>query len=182
MDLDQMREALRRRTIDAVSRGSVRLASGKISDFYIDGRRVTLDPKALFYIARLMADGLDGVDFDAVGGPTIGADPIVGALLYHFWVTEQKPIAGFIIRKEAKTHGLQKLIEGPQFKAGARVVLVEDVVTSGGSVLKAARVVEAADAKVVKILALVDREEGAGDTFAAAGYDFAALFKRRELE
>lgn len=176
-----MREALKRLTLSAVHRGTVKLSSGQVSDFYIDGRQVTLLPEGLYYTAWLMADLLKNIEFDAVGGPTMGADPIVGALLYHFWASEKRPVAGFIIRKEAKGHGLQKLVEGPPLAAAARVVIVEDVVTSGGSVLKAAKAVEEAGAKVVKILALVDREDGAKGTLSNAGYDFETLFTHREL-
>jgi len=181
MNLNAIRFELRRLTKAAVHKGPVTLASGKISDFYIDGRLVTLSAEGLQYTAALMADLLAGIDFDAVGGPTMGADPIVGALLYHFWSTEQRRVAGFIIRKEAKSHGMQKMIEGPPLAPGARVVLVEDVVTSGGSIVKAAKAVEEAGALVVKMLALVDREEGAKERLSAAGYDFEAIFTRSDL-
>lgn len=176
-----MREALKRLVVNAVHKGPVTLASGKISDFYIDGRLVTLDAEGLQYTAELMAEMLKGASFDAIGGPTMGADSIVGALLYHFWATEDRRVGGFLIRKEAKAHGMQKMIEGPALASGERVVLVEDVVTSGGSVLKAAKAVEEAGAKVVKILALVDREEGAAAALADAGYDFTAIFSKTEL-
>ncbi|MDP1809681.1 MAG: orotate phosphoribosyltransferase [Actinomycetota bacterium] len=181
MDLIAMRQELRRLTMAAVHKGPVTLASGKISDFYIDGRLVTLSAEGLYLTACLMADLLKDDDFDAVGGPTMGADPLVGALLYHFWSTEQRRIDGFIIRKEAKGHGMQKMIEGLPLPEGARAVLVEDIVTSGGSIIKAAKAVEEAGAHVVKMLALVDREEGAHETLAAAGYDFEAIFTRSEL-
>lgn len=176
-----MREALKRLTLSAVKRGTVKLSSGAVSDFYIDGRQVTLKPEGAFYIANVMADMLSGLTYDAIGGPTMGADPIVGALCYHIWAEEQSPASGFIIRKEAKAHGLQKMIEGPSLPDGARVVLVEDVVTSGGSIFKAAKAVEESGASVVKMLALVDREEGAQATLSGAGYDFEAIFSRNEL-
>jgi len=181
METLKVREALKRLVTDSIHKGPVTLASGKISDFYIDGRLVTLSADGLQLTAVLMADMLGDLDFDAVGGPTMGADPIIGALLYHYWSTAKRPVGGFIIRKEAKAHGMQKMIEGPELPDDPRVVLVEDVVTSGGSVLKAAKAVEAAGAEVVKILAVVDREEGAQETLTGAGYDFAAIFTKTEL-
>lgn len=182
MNQSEMRESLKRLTLAAVHRGTVKLSSGAVSDFYIDGRQVTLKPEGVFYIANVMAGLLSGIEFDAVGGPTMGADPIVGALLYHYGsIDPAGGLTGFIIRKEAKAHGMQKMIEGPPLEPGARVVLVEDVVTSGGSIVKAAKAVEEAGARVVKMLALVDREEGAQKTLSAAGYDFEAIFTRRRL-
>lgn len=182
MDLNDIRDELRRLTKAAVHQGPVTLASGKISDFYIDGRQVTLKPEGVFYIANVMAGLLSGIEFDAVGGPTMGADPIVGALLYHYAsIDPAGGLTGFIIRKEAKAHGMQKMIEGPPLEPGARVVLVEDVVTSGGSIVKAAKAVEEAGARVVKMLAVVDRQEGAKASLSAAGYDFEAIFTRQQL-
>ncbi|HEB12884.1 MAG TPA: orotate phosphoribosyltransferase [Actinobacteria bacterium] len=177
-----MKEALKQMVLESVYKGQVKLASGHVSDFYIDGRQVTLRSVGAYYIACLMAEVLETVEYEAVGGPTMGADPIVGALCYHLFATKKKDIAAFIVRKETKGHGLQKLIEGPAFRQGQRVVIVEDVVTSGGSIIKAARAIEAAGGTIVKVLALVDREEGAQQTLSESGYDFKALFTRSELE
>lgn len=166
----------------AVSKGPVKLASGALSDFYIDGRQVTLDPRGAYYIANVMADMLAGIEFVAVGGPTMGADPIVGALCYHFGVREGPAVTGFIIRKESKGHGLGRMIEGPELAEGARVVVVEDVVTSAGSVLRGIAAVEATGARVVKVLALVDREAGGSRALSEAGYDYEPVFTRSQLE
>ncbi len=182
MDSSEMREALKQMVLESVHKGQVKLASGNTSDFYIDGRLVTLRSQGAYYIACLMADVLETVEYEAVGGPTMGADPIIGALCYHLFATKSKDVAAFIVRKETKGHGLQKLIEGPAFRQGQRVVIVEDVVTSGGSILKAIRAVEEADGVIVKVLALVDREAGAQQTLSEFGYDYEALFTRSELQ
>ncbi len=182
MDSSEMKEALRQMVLKSVRKGQVKLASGNISDFYIDGRQVTLRAEGAYYIACLMADALETVEYEALGGPTMGADPIIGALCYHLYATKKKDVAAFIVRKETKGHGLQKLIEGPVFRQGQRVVIVEDVVTSGGSILKAAKAVEEAGGIIVRVLALVDREEGAQQALAGSGYAFEALFTRSELE
>lgn len=175
-----MKKKLKGLTLACVQRGTVKLASGVVSDFYIDGRQVTLNPEGVYYIAHIMAAMLQEVEFEAVGGPTMGADPIIGALAYHLFCVDKLPVKTFIVRKETKAHGLQKMIEGPSLIAGDRVVMVEDVVTSGGSILKAIRAVEDLGCQVVKVLALVDREQGAGALLAQ--YHFAAIFTRRELE
>lgn len=182
MESSDMREALLAMVRGAVSEGPVRLASGALSDFYIDGRQVTLDPRGLFYTAHVMAEMLADTEFDAVGGPTMGADPIVGALCYHFGAVADVSMTGFIIRKESKSHGLQRMIEGPELASGARVVIVEDVVTSAGSVLKGIAAVEAAGARVVKVLALVDREAGGRRALTDAGYDYGPVFTRSQVE
>jgi orotate phosphoribosyltransferase len=181
LNIAQMKESLKSLVQDSISKGPVKLASGVTSDFYIDGRLVTLDPRGAFYIANIMIDMLGGIDFDAVGGPTMGADPIIGALCYHLGRTAARGATGFIIRKEAKGHGLGRMIEGPALPSGARVVVVEDVVTSGGSVLKGIRAVEAVGAGVVKVLALVDREAGGREALGTAGYDYEPIFSRGEL-
>lgn len=172
--------ALKQMVQEAISRDPVQLSSGAFSDFYIDGRRVTLDAAGAHALAVVMGEMLAGLDFVAVGGPTMGADPIVGALLYHLHAVGQVGVAGFIVRKEVKGHGLQRLIEGPALPPGAPVVMVEDVVTSGGSVLKAIKAAEESGLRVVKVLALVDREAGAAQ--ALGDYDFSPVFTRSELE
>lgn len=182
MDIEQMKAELRHLTLGAVKRGSVRLSSGIVSDFYFDGRQVTLLPEGAYYIARIMGEMLNDVEYEGIGGPTMGADPIVGALCYYLFTVKNKNVSGFIVRKEAKAHGLGKMVEGPELKPGAKVVMVEDVVTSGGSILKAAKAVEEGGSQVVKMLALLDREEGAGEALAKEGYDFEAIYTRSDLE
>ena len=163
----------------AVLYGDFVLASGKRSGYYIDGRLVTLEPEGAYLTARLILDVLKDESVDAVGGPTMGADPIVGATVAASYIAG-RPLLGFIVRKADKAHGTQKRIEGP-LREGHRVAIVEDVVTSGGSALEAIRQVEAAGAKVIKVIALLDRLKGAEQLFTEHGYSFAALFTRKDI-
>ncbi len=158
--------------------GDITLSSGQKSHYYIDGKQTTLDGEGIALIARLMLPKLR--DVDAVGGPTLGADPFLGALLA---VCHEAgvPMVGFIVRKEVKNHGTQKVIEGP-LKSGMRVALVEDVITTGGSALLAADKIEAAGCKIVRVLALLDRQQGGAEAFHARGYEFCPLFTKDDLK
>ncbi|MFZ5802510.1 MAG: orotate phosphoribosyltransferase [Candidatus Omnitrophota bacterium] len=162
----------------AIQKGDFTLASGKKAGFYIDGKQVTLDPQGLFLTAKLIHAMIHGIQADAIGGPTLGADPMAAAvalLSSH----SGHPIKAFIVRKEEKAHGLQKMIEGPALQEGDKVVMVEDVITTGESVLKAIKAVEKLKAKVVKVICLVDRNQGAAETLAA--YNFSPIFELKEL-
>jgi len=163
-----------------VSVGEVQLSSGAMSDFYIDLRRLTLDPRGSFLIANLISDKLKSVEFEAIGGLTIGADPIVGAICYHASLTDAG-ITGFLVRKEDKTHGMMKRIEGPEIKKGAKIILVDDVVTSGGSTLEAYNTVMKSGYSVIKAIAIVDREEGAREMIESLEIEFEALFTKSEI-
>ena len=175
------REDLMKLVKSTVAEGTVTLASGAKSDFYIDGRQTTLDSRGLQLTAQLMWERIKKWDVTAVGGPTMGADPIVAGILMAA-AAEGKHLKGFLIRKEAKGHGMQRWVEGPDLKEGERVVLIEDVVTSGGSALKAIEGMNTQyNPKVVKILCLVDRQAGAAEKLKAAGYEFEALFTRKDL-
>ena len=166
MDLKLKEELLQMIQKKAVIRGERTLASGKKSNFYIDGKQVTLDPHGLLLTGKVILSMLAGAKVDAVGGPTIGADPIAAAVAI-LSCHREPPLKAFIVRKEAKQHGLEKMIEGPLLQEGDRVVIVEDVITTGGSVLKAIQEVEKLKAKVVRVVCLVDREEGAKETLAS---------------
>lgn len=163
----------------ALEFGDFTLASGKKAKFYLDCRRITLDSSG----ANLIADGIieliQGDWPDAVGGMAIGADPITGAVITVAGRTG-KPIRGFIVRKEAKAHGKGRDVEGP-VKAGDRVVIVEDVVTTGGSSLQAIEKVEACGLKVLGVIAIIDRLEGGAAAFAAKGYKLQTLLTIRDL-
>jgi len=163
----------------AVRKGEHTLSSGKKSGYYIDGKQVTLDPQGILLVGRMILSMLQGTHADAVGGPTLGADPIAAAVSLLSSQTGH-PLKAFIVRKEEKKHGTQKRIEGPELKAGDRVVMVEDVITSGQSVLEAIREVEKLKCRVVKVICLVDREEGAGELLAP--YQFSPIFTKTELE
>lgn len=162
----------------ALVKGEMTLASGQKSNFYIDGKQVTLDAHGIFLVGRVILNMLHGTPVDAVGGPTLGADPIAAAVSLLSSQTG-KPIRAFIVRKEVKKHGLQKMIEGPALQAGDRVVMVEDVVTTGGSLLKAIQEVENLKAKVVKVICLVDRNQGARESLAA--YNYSPIFTLADL-
>ncbi len=174
----------RTRLLDLVRRegvrfGEVRLSKGGTSNYYIDCRMVTTHPEGAFLIGEIILDMLEGERVDAIGGPTLGADPIVGAVCYASYC-RNRPLPGFIVRKATKEHGLQKMIEG-HIPHGASVVVVEDVFTTGGSVMEAAREVERAGAKVARIIGVVDRLQGARERFEAAGYRFTPIFTKDDL-
>lgn len=163
----------------SILKGDFTLASGRKSTYYINGKMTTLDARGLYLAASLLLDRLGELECDAFAGPVIGADPIIGALLA---LSAERGLrrGGLLIRKEAKGHGTGKLVEG-DLREGMRVVVVEDVATTGGSLLRAADAVEAGGGTVVGIRVLVDREEGASENIAAAGYEFDSLFKVGEL-
>lgn len=164
----------------SVSRGKeIILASGKRSDFYVDARMTTLDAEGAYLCGKIFLDMLRGCRIDAVGGYSIGADPIVSAIAVLSFL-EQRPIPAFIIRKEIKSHGMQKLIEG-NLPLPGKVALFDDVVTSGGSILKGIAEVEAQGARVAVVMAIIDREEGGREKIEASGYRFQAIYKKSDL-
>lgn len=162
-------------------RGSFTLASGRQSDLYIDCRLTTMHPEGLSLIGPLglHAVGERGWHPDSVGGLTLGADPVSYAIAYASQLAGM-PTRAFTVRKEAKTHGTGKLIEGA-FLSGDRVVVIEDVITTGGSALKAVEAVRAAGGNVVGVLAVVDREEGGRAAIEAAGLEVASLALASEI-
>ncbi|MBI5017175.1 MAG: orotate phosphoribosyltransferase [Deltaproteobacteria bacterium] len=161
---------------------AVTLASGKPSTFYVDGKQTSLHPRGAYLIGRLFVDRLARFGpLDGVGGLTLGADPLATATSLVSGL-EGDGVAGFIVRKEPKGHGTQSWIEGKgNLPAGGRVVILEDVVTTGGSSLKAIERVEAEGYRVLGVLALVDREEGGREAFERGGYRFEALFTKSEI-
>jgi orotate phosphoribosyltransferase len=159
--------------------GEFTLASGKKASYYLDCRNVTLDSRGAQLIGAGMLDLLRGDMPPLVGGMAIGADPITAAILTVAGV-ERLPLRGVMVRKEAKQHGTGKFVEGP-FVAGEELVIVEDVVTTGGSSLLAIERAEAVGLKVRRVLAIVDRLEGGREAFAAKGYELTALFTIRDL-
>ncbi len=179
MDLNVLKEELATFIKEkAVVRGERTLASGKKSDFYIDGKQVTLDSHGLLLVGKVILCQLQGIHADAIGGPTLGADPIAAAVALLSSQTG-RPLKAFIVRKNAKDHGMQKMIEGPQINEGDRVVMVEDVITTGGSVLTAIKEIEKLKAVVIKVICLVDRNQGAADLLAP--YHYAPIFTLKEL-
>lgn len=165
----------------ALRTGTFTLASGRQSHYYVDGRKVTLSADGAALIGAAVLDRLS--DFGpvaAIGGLTMGADPIVGATLAEAGRRGRGDLVGFLVRKAAKTHGTGQLVEGP-VEPGMAVVVVEDVTTTGSSALQAVDAVAALGCRVVGIVTLLDRLEGAAAAFAARGLPFAPLATIRDL-
>jgi orotate phosphoribosyltransferase len=166
---------------DSLRLGQFTLASGRSSHYYIDGRKVTLGAEG----ARLIGQGVLGLlaahrDVAAIGGLTMGADPIVGAALALAPEHGRGDLRGFLVRKQAKGHGTGNLVEGP-LERGSTVAVVDDVITTGGSSFQAVDAVEALGCKVAVVIAVLDRLEGAADGFAARGLPFRSLLTIRDL-
>lgn len=162
----------------SIIKGNIILKSGRKSPYYIDVKMTSLNRDGVVLSAKLFSTQLEGID--SVGGPTLGADPFLGAILYECR-KNKKSISGFIVRKASKSHGTQKLIEGP-LKKGAKTAVLEDVITSGSSVYQAIQTIEKYGAKVVKVLTLVDREEGGAEFLENKGYPVYPVFKKSELD
>jgi orotate phosphoribosyltransferase len=173
------RDDLRKLICDlAIVRGRVVLSSGAETDWYIDLRRLALHHAAAPLVGAVMLDLVDGWDIDAVGGLTLGADPVAAAML-HVASQRGRALDAFIVRKEVKAHGMQRRIEGPDV-AGRRVLAIEDTSTTGQSILNAVKALRDAGAVVVGTAVLVDR--GAGDAVRAAGLDFRSAFTLADLD
>ena len=160
--------------------GDFTLASGKQTDFYIDGKQTIMNPEAAWCLGTLMV-GCIKPDVKAIGGLCMGAAPIVGAVSAVSYALNN-PVEGFLVRKSLKSHGTQKLIEGREkLKDGTKVCIVEDTCTTGRSVLNAIQKVENEGLKVVQVITVVDRQEGAREVIEKAGYSFHALVLKEEL-
>lgn len=163
-----------------ISRGDFVLTSGKKSSVYLDASAVTLTSEGAYLIATCLWDKIKKYKFEAIGGPSIGADPIVGAVC-HFCGVSGKPLKAFLIRNKAKTYGKKELIEGPKLDEGLRVFLIDDVATSGKSLLWAVSVARACGLKISGAAVVVDREEGARNNLAKQGIKLESIFKLKEL-
>lgn len=159
--------------------GDFTLASGRKSTYYLDGKQVTLNAEGLMQISYGLLELLSDVQFEGFGGMSIGADPIVGGVLVAA-AAQDRPLLGFMVRKEAKGHGTQRFIEGP-IEPGQNVVIIDDVVTTGGSALQAVDRVEEFGCKVVHAVGIVDRLQGGGEAFAARDIPFSALLTVRDF-
>jgi len=147
---------------EAFFKKKIVLASGKTSNYYIDVRRVSLSPQGIYLISHLIFKLIKDKPIQAIGGPTMGADPIVGGVCLLAAENKRK-LKGFLIRKSPKKHGRQKLIEGQELKPGMKAVVVDDVATSGGSLIKSITVLREAKVKVFLAVTVVDRQEGASE-------------------
>ncbi|MCL4498975.1 MAG: orotate phosphoribosyltransferase [Chloroflexi bacterium] len=163
----------------ALRHGDFTLTSGAKSTYYIDGKQITLDAHGARLVGEVIFEAIEDLKADAVGGLTLGADPIATAVAIASDY-KQAPIPAFIVRKGAKAHGTMRRIEGP-IKPRSKVAIVEDVVTKGGSALEAAAAVEEEGHSVTAIICLVDRLQGGGEAIGEAGYEFRPLFTIEEL-
>ncbi|HHV20458.1 MAG TPA: orotate phosphoribosyltransferase [Propionibacterium sp.] len=172
-------ELIRHITDLAIVRGKVILSSGREADYYIDMRRVTLDGVAAPIVGRVMRELVADLEFDAVGGLTLGADPVATAML-HAAAAAGERLDAFVVRKSEKAHGLQRRIEGTDV-AGRRVLVVEDTSTTGGSALTAVEAVQAAGGDVVSVACIVDRKTDAARAIAEAGLEYRFAVSAEDL-
>lgn len=180
MSIDDERDALRQMLLDrSMKFGEFVLSSGATSNYYIDVRKTSLHPAGLKLVSRMFWEQLAADDVTAVGGLTLGADPLVAGVMW--WSHEQgKPLEGFLVRKNPKDHGMRGLVEG-NLAGHKRVAILDDVITSGESALIAAEAAESYKAEVVRVLCVVDRAQGATQIFQQRWYPFSALFSIDEL-
>jgi orotate phosphoribosyltransferase len=165
---------------DAFFKEKVILSSGKESNFYIDARLVTLTAEGAFLCARIILELIKDLQADAVGGPTLGADPILGAMaaLSHL---DQKQLNTFIVRKVPKPHGRMRHMEGPEIKSGARVVLIDDVATTGKSLVESIEKLRQDNIEVLKAIVIIDRQEGAKENLAKANCPLESIFSASDF-
>jgi orotate phosphoribosyltransferase len=174
----------RERLIEIIRRQSLlqnrdfQLASGRSSNFFFDMKKTMFDPEGATLVTDLLFDAIRADDVDCIGGLETGAIPIVAALCVRSW--PEKPIRGFFVRKELKGHGTDKRVDG-LLERGSRVVLFEDVTTTGGSAMQAVNQARQFECTILKIISVVDRLEGAAETFRAANIKFEALFTWRDF-
>ncbi|MCK4810061.1 MAG: orotate phosphoribosyltransferase [Candidatus Omnitrophica bacterium] len=165
---------------EAFFKKKVRLSSGKMSNCYIDVRRVSLSGKGLYLISNLIWEMIKNDKITAIGGPTLGADPIVSGVCMLAY-NNKNNLKGFLIRKLPKKYGRQKLIEGKSLVAKDRVVIVDDVATSGASLIKAIEVLKQEKVKIVKTIVVVDREEGGEESLSKIGCPLVSLFTKKDF-
>ena len=163
-----------------MKRGEFTLSSGKKSNYYLDGRVITLTPEGAYLVASIILEMVEGQDIAAIGGPTLGADPIVGAVAAISYI-KQIPVKTFIVRKETKEHGAQRQIEGPALENKRKVILVDDVATTGKALIEAKAALDKAGIPVDTAIVIVDRLEGAKDNLAKAGLRLESIFTIKEF-
>ncbi len=159
--------------------GDFVLTSGRRSDFYFNGKQVTLEGRGLYLVSLLILERCRELRIDAIGGLTLGADPIAAGVAALSG--RRDSLRAFIVRKEAKEHGTSRLIEGPPLREGDRVMVVDDVITTGGSLLKAADALRDQPVEIVELLAVVDRQEGGREAIEGRGFQVHSLFVRNEF-
>ncbi len=161
---------------EALKKGKFVLSSGKVSNYYLDGRIITLTPEGAYLTASIILELIKDKNIDAIGGPTLGADPIVGSIaaLSHI---KKIPLKTFIVRKSAKEHGTQRQIEGPSLIKGSRVLLIDDVATTGKALIEAKDALERIGVEIDKALVIVDRNEGAEQNLSKVGLKLESIFR-----
>ena len=165
---------------NAFFKEKITLSSGKVSDYYIDCRLVTLSAKGAFLSGRIILEMIKNERICAIGGPSLGADPIVGAIASLSYL-DKNPINTFIVRSVPKTHGKMRHIEGPPIKSGSKVILIDDVATTGKSILQAIELLKGDGIKVEKAIVIVDREEGAAESLAKENCSLIPIFKASDF-
>jgi len=165
---------------EALKRGSFVLSSGKTSNYYLDGRVITLTPEGAYLVASIMLELSKDRNIEALGGPTLGADPIVGAvaLLSH---VKNIPIKTFIVRKTVKEHGTARQVEGPELKKGNRVILVDDVATTGKALIEAKLALDKLGVIADTAIVIVDRCEGAAENLSKEGLKLESIFTIKDF-
>ena len=156
------------------------LSSGKSSNFYFDGRISSLISSGAHLIANILLDMIKDDKIDAIGGLTLGADPIIGATVALSF-KKNNPINGFIVRKDEKKHGMKRKIEGPALKKSSRVVIIDDVVTTGSSTIQAIKAVQKIGCKIVRVISVVDRNEGAKENIAKCKCNLESIFTKDDF-
>ena len=179
--IQEEREELRQIIVkDAYFKEKITLSSGKESDYYIDARRVTLSAHGVYLCARLILNIIGDEPIDAIGGPTLGADPMVGAISV-LSLQAGRPVNTFIIRKTPKAYGKQQQIEGPLLEKGSRVVLIDDVATTGKAFIQSIDILTEAGIQIHKVICIVDRKEGALEAVAQKNCELVSLFDISEI-
>jgi orotate phosphoribosyltransferase len=161
-------------------RGAFRLASGATSSYYIDGRTTAVFSEGAFLIGRVLYERTTDLGIDAIGGMEVGAVPLTAAAVIHYHLNGRR-MEGFWVRDRAKAHGTRKLIEGAPLRPSSRIVVLDDVVTTGGSAIKAVEAIREVGCEVVQVLALVDRLQGAAGAFSELGVEFRSVFTIRDF-
>jgi orotate phosphoribosyltransferase len=173
---ERLLELVRKRALRV---GKITLSSGKVSDYYVDAREVVLDPEGAYLTGKLMLDMINPKAV-AVAGMTLGADPIVTAISVVGHI-EGRDLSALIIRKEPKKHGTQKFVEGPALPGGSKVAVVDDVVTTGSSLVKSIERLRNEGYEPIQVVAILDREEGGSEKLKEAGYELESIFTRADL-
>ncbi|MCS6957788.1 MAG: orotate phosphoribosyltransferase [Aquificaceae bacterium] len=176
---DRLKNLIRDRSLKVSEEPIYKLSSGKLSKYYIDLKQITFDPEGVYFLGKLLYERLKDLKPDGVGGLTLGADPIAYAVSMVSYL-QHNPIKPFVVRKEPKSHGTGRQVEG-LLKQGDRVVVIEDVITTGGSALKAVQACKKEGFTVLCVYAVVDREEGGRENLEKEGVEVYSLFRVSEL-